>query len=80
MGNELDKILIKYDQPDFVERLTEIWLQTGWIPSQLVQSLPYVITLVVLAVFPTTFCIIDFYHEDTSMNIIGPAFAEPIRA
>ncbi len=29
----------------------EIWLQTGWIPSQLVQSLPYVITLVVLAGF-----------------------------
>ncbi|MEI6847933.1 MAG: ABC transporter permease [Chlorobiaceae bacterium] len=29
----------------------EIWLQTGWIPSQLVQSLPYVITLVVLACF-----------------------------
>ena len=29
----------------------EIWLQTGWIPSQLVQSLPYVITLVVLASF-----------------------------
>jgi len=24
MANELDKILIKYDQPDFVERLTEI--------------------------------------------------------
>jgi simple sugar transport system permease protein len=29
----------------------EIWLQTGWIPSQLVQSMPYVITLVVLAGF-----------------------------
>ena len=29
----------------------EIWLQTGWIPSQLVQSLPYVITLVILAGF-----------------------------
>jgi ABC-type uncharacterized transport system permease subunit len=29
----------------------EIWLQTGWIPSQLVQSLPYVITLIVLAGF-----------------------------
>jgi general nucleoside transport system permease protein len=29
----------------------EIWLQSGWIPSQLVQSLPYVITLVVLAGF-----------------------------
>ncbi|NTV16143.1 MAG: ABC transporter permease [Chlorobiaceae bacterium] len=29
----------------------EIWLQTGWIPSQLVQSLPYIITLVVLAGF-----------------------------
>ena len=29
----------------------EIWLQTGWMPSQLVQSLPYVITLVVLAGF-----------------------------
>ena len=29
----------------------EIWLQTGWLPSQLVQSLPYVVTLVVLAVF-----------------------------
>ncbi len=29
----------------------EIWLQTGWIPSQLVQSLPYVITLLVLAGF-----------------------------
>lgn len=29
----------------------EIWLQTGWIPSQLVQSLPYIITLVVLASF-----------------------------
>jgi general nucleoside transport system permease protein len=26
----------------------EIWLQTGWIPSQLVQSMPYVLTLVVL--------------------------------
>ena len=29
----------------------EIWLQTGWIPSQLVQSLPYIITLFVLAGF-----------------------------
>ena len=29
----------------------EIWLQTGMIPSQLVQSLPYVITLFVLAGF-----------------------------
>ncbi len=29
----------------------EIWLQSGWIPSQVVQSLPYVITLVVLAGF-----------------------------
>jgi len=29
----------------------EIWLQTGWIPSQLVQSLPYLITLFVLAGF-----------------------------
>lgn len=29
----------------------EIWLQTGWIPSQLVQSMPYVITLLVLVVF-----------------------------
>ncbi|TLU87449.1 MAG: ABC transporter permease [Chlorobium sp.] len=29
----------------------EIWSQTGWIPSQLVQSMPYVITLVVLAGF-----------------------------
>lgn len=29
----------------------EIWFQTGLIPSQLVQSLPYVITLVVLAGF-----------------------------
>ncbi|NTU92985.1 MAG: ABC transporter permease [Chlorobiaceae bacterium] len=29
----------------------EIWVQTGWLPSQLVQSLPYVITLVVLAGF-----------------------------
>ena len=29
----------------------EIWLQTGFIPSQLVQSLPYVITLLVLAGF-----------------------------
>ncbi len=29
----------------------EIWLQSGWIPSQLVQSLPYVITLLVLAGF-----------------------------
>lgn len=27
----------------------EIWLQTGWIPSQLVQSIPYIVTLVVLA-------------------------------
>jgi len=27
----------------------EIWFQTGWIPSQLVQSMPYVITLIVLA-------------------------------
>ena len=29
----------------------EIWLQTGWIPSQLVQSMPYIITLLVLAGF-----------------------------
>ncbi len=29
----------------------EIWLQTGLIPSQLVQSLPYIITLFVLAGF-----------------------------
>jgi ABC-type uncharacterized transport system permease subunit len=29
----------------------EMWLQTGWIPSQLVQLIPYVITLVVLAGF-----------------------------
>lgn len=29
----------------------EIWFQTGWLPSQLVQSLPYVVTLVVLAGF-----------------------------
>lgn len=29
----------------------EMWLQTGLIPSQLVQSLPYVITLLVLAGF-----------------------------
>ena len=29
----------------------EMWVQTGWLPSQLVQSLPYVITLVVLAGF-----------------------------
>ncbi len=29
----------------------EILFQTGWIPSQLVQSMPYVITLVVLAGF-----------------------------
>ena len=29
----------------------EIWFQTGWIPSQLVQSMPYVLTLVVLAGF-----------------------------
>jgi ABC-type uncharacterized transport system permease subunit len=29
----------------------EIWLQSGWIPSQLVQTLPYVITLLVLAGF-----------------------------
>lgn len=29
----------------------EMWAQTGWLPSQLVQSLPYVITLVVLAGF-----------------------------
>ena len=29
----------------------EIWLQTGWIPSQLVQSLPYIVTLLVLAGF-----------------------------
>lgn len=29
----------------------EIWFQSGWLPSQLVQSLPYVITLVVLAGF-----------------------------
>jgi general nucleoside transport system permease protein len=29
----------------------EIWFQTGWIPSQLVQSMPYLITLVVLAGF-----------------------------
>ena len=29
----------------------EIWLQSGLIPSQLVQSLPYIITLFVLAGF-----------------------------
>jgi simple sugar transport system permease protein len=29
----------------------EIWVQSGWLPSQLVQSLPYVITLFVLAGF-----------------------------
>ncbi len=29
----------------------EMWLQTGWIPSQVVQSMPYIITLVVLAGF-----------------------------
>ena len=29
----------------------EIWVQTGWLPSQLVQSLPYIITLLVLAGF-----------------------------
>lgn len=29
----------------------EIWMQTGWIPSQLVQSFPYVVTLIVLAGF-----------------------------
>lgn len=29
----------------------EIWLQTGFIPSQLVQALPYVLTLLVLAGF-----------------------------
>ncbi|MEI8033298.1 MAG: ABC transporter permease [Chlorobiaceae bacterium] len=29
----------------------EIWLQTGWLPTQLVQSFPYVVTLVVLAGF-----------------------------
>jgi general nucleoside transport system permease protein len=29
----------------------EMWLQTGWIPSQVVQSIPYLITLVVLAGF-----------------------------
>jgi simple sugar transport system permease protein len=29
----------------------EMWLQTGFLPSQLVQSLPYVITLLVLAGF-----------------------------
>jgi len=29
----------------------EIWFQTGWIPSQLVQSMPYIITIVVLAGF-----------------------------
>jgi simple sugar transport system permease protein len=29
----------------------EMWLQTGWLPSQLVQALPYVITLFVLAGF-----------------------------
>lgn len=29
----------------------EIWFQSGWLPSQLVQSLPYVITLLVLAGF-----------------------------
>lgn len=29
----------------------EMWVQTGWLPSELVQSLPYVITLVVLAGF-----------------------------
>jgi simple sugar transport system permease protein len=30
----------------------EIWMQTGWIPSQLVQSMPYIITLFVLAGIP----------------------------
>lgn len=29
----------------------EMWLQTGWMPSQFLQSMPYIITLVVLAVF-----------------------------
>jgi simple sugar transport system permease protein len=29
----------------------QMWMQTGWLPTQLVQSLPYVITLVVLAGF-----------------------------
>ena len=29
----------------------EMWFQTGWIPSQLVQSMPYIITLFVLAGF-----------------------------
>lgn len=29
----------------------QMWFQTGWLPSELVQSLPYVITLVVLAGF-----------------------------
>jgi simple sugar transport system permease protein len=29
----------------------QMWFQSGWIPSELVQSLPYVITLVVLAGF-----------------------------
>ncbi len=29
----------------------QMWVQTGWLPTQLVQSLPYVITLVVLAGF-----------------------------
>ncbi len=29
----------------------QMWVQTGWLPTQLVQSLPYVVTLVVLAGF-----------------------------
>jgi simple sugar transport system permease protein len=29
----------------------ELWVQTGWLPSQLVQAFPYVITLAVLAGF-----------------------------
>jgi general nucleoside transport system permease protein len=29
----------------------ELWMQTGWFPTQLVQSLPYIITLLVLAGF-----------------------------
>ncbi|NTU68054.1 MAG: ABC transporter permease [Chlorobiaceae bacterium] len=34
-----------------VTEAMEMWVQTGWLPTQLVQSLPYVITLVVLAGF-----------------------------
>jgi general nucleoside transport system permease protein len=29
----------------------EMWVQSGWLPTQLVQSLPYLITLIVLAGF-----------------------------